>query len=315
MTTREKMNLVLLQMADEYDISDDSPERGKFKYSSLVCMDRSSRALYYLRAKCEGESVLDFDVAALEASLRNNTHIADGELNGPKLLIDPTEAYLQYTPGFLIKKPPFSGVFVKDDRLTAYGDVAAFKEWQDYHKCELEFFEMLRGKLEPDGKWHPSIACYLGCVVEDVLKNAAGAEDLRIVGIAMEEYKCTLEERVNDPERPPLNVDKVIEDVTKALQYMHHLDYCHNDVNPFNIMLRDDDSAVLIDFDSCQLMGEQLKKGTTDAWGVGDTISANKESHPNTDWFGLKKVRDYLQGKGNPELPRVPPAGCGSASG
>jgi len=80
-------------------------------------------------------------------------------------------------------------------------------------------------------------------------------------------------------------------------------------------MLKDDDSAVLIDFDSCQRMNEQLKKGTTVEWGVGDTISANKVSHPSTDWCGLKKVRDYLQGKGNPELPGVPPAGCGSASG
>jgi len=230
MTTREQMNLVLLQMADEYDISDDSPERGDFKNSSLVCMDRSSRALYYLRADCKGKSVLDFDVAALEASLRNNTHIAEGELNGPKLPIDPTKAYLKYSPGFLIKKPPFFDVFVRDFRLTAYGDVDAFREWQGYHKCELEFFEMLRCNLEPGEKWHPSIACYLGCVVEDVLKNAAGAEDLRIVGIAMEEYKCTLEERVNDPERPPLNVDKVIEDVTKALQSIHDLGYCHNDV-------------------------------------------------------------------------------------
>ena len=48
-----------------------------------------------------------------------------------------------------------------------------------------------------------------------------------------------------------------------ALMFLYNLkdsagqkrDYCHHDMNPWNIMLSQSDETVLVDFDSCKRLG------------------------------------------------------------
>ena len=57
-------------------------------------------------------------------------------------------------------------------------------------------------------------------------------------------------------------MEKVTRGVENSLTHVHSFGDCHNDVNLQNIMLTDDDAAVLIDFDSCMPETEPLSRRT-----------------------------------------------------
>ena len=52
-----------------------------------------------------------------------------------------------------------------------------------------------------------------------------------------------------------------LEDILKGIRHLHSLGLVHNDINPANIMLDNNGTAVLIDFDSCRRVGESLGGG------------------------------------------------------
>jgi hypothetical protein len=67
-----------------------------------------------------------------------------------------------------------------------------------------------------------------------------------------------------------------------------------NDINPRNIILDKNALPLLIDFDSCQKIGESLKgrKGGTVDWDHESEMSL-----PENDYFGLGKVEKWLAPK------------------
>lgn len=69
------------------------------------------------------------------------------------------------------------------------------------------------------------------------------------------------------------------------MKHLHSVGYWHNDINPFNIMFRHNETrAMMIDFDSCHPIGQEMKhKG-----GMLDFCDENaKHSQPENDFVSL----------------------------
>lgn len=105
---------------------------------------------------------------------------------------------------------------------------------------------------------HPNIAAYYGC------QETRG----RVSGLCFQRYRTTLLEEympqsLNKGNFPStrhgvVNVNRArayLEDILKGIRHLHSLSLVHNDVNPVNIMLDGDGTAVLVDFDSCRGIG------------------------------------------------------------
>lgn len=146
--------------------------------------------------------------------------------------------------------------YVKTPDLWAF---AQGSELEDRIQREVEVCELL--KQNP----HPNIARYRGCLVR--------AE--RVSGICFQRYTSTLLEKVN-----PGGLNKneflssgraLIDDNTRAgvsgilsgIRHLHSLGIIHNDITPSNIMLDENGTLVLIDFDSCRKVGESLQDTRT----------------------------------------------------
>lgn len=111
---------------------------------------------------------------------------------------------------------------------------------QGFCKNELAILETLRREAP-----HPNILPYLGCAVMDVGVAGSGEGDLRVVSIVMEKYKSTLAERC-EKKQPPLDVDTCIAEVSAALTCLNGKNLCHNDDHLHDVMLKDDETAVLV---------------------------------------------------------------------
>jgi len=137
---------------------------------------------------------------------------------------------------------------------------------------------------------HPNIATYLGCQVSDG----------RITGLCFAKYQRTLMQEVN-----PENLTKrqsrrsrqmakdynpVLAGIRSGLGHLHSLGLVHNDINPRNIMF-DGEQAVIIDFDSCRKIGEDLGNvGCTYEWCDETT----KQSVVENDLSALEEIRIWL---------------------
>ncbi|KAL2828623.1 kinase-like protein [Aspergillus pseudoustus] len=124
---------------------------------------------------------------------------------------------------------------------------------------EVETCELLRKNP------HPNIATYYG------YNETHG----RVSGLCFKQYTATLLEAVN-----PSHLGKVafllsprelvrehiisgLEGIMAAIKHLHSLGLVHNDINPANVMIDDDGTLVLIDFDSCRYIGEPLRETET----------------------------------------------------
>ncbi|KAJ5721507.1 uncharacterized protein N7483_009441 [Penicillium malachiteum] len=137
---------------------------------------------------------------------------------------------------------------------------------------------------------HPNIATYLGCQV-------SGG---RITGLCFAKYRYMLMQEVN-PEnlmkrqsrrsrQSVKDYSDVIAGIKSSLRHLHSLGLVHNEINPRNIML-DYEKAVIIDFDSCRRIGEDLEDvGRTYEW----FDEAQKQSNIENDLSALEEIRIWL---------------------
>jgi serine/threonine protein kinase len=126
---------------------------------------------------------------------------------------------------------------------------------------------------------HPNILQYEGCVVCEG----------RIVALALSKLYETLAERIKDDGRP-INGKKIFSEISAAIHHLHSLGFAHNDLNSWNIMLKGDDTAVLIDFDTCAEEGQPLRKSPGDTWwSIWSPFSDKKK-----DLHALGRLEQYL---------------------
>lgn len=177
-------------------------------------------------------------------------------LNSPKTLDDLQE--LKEIPtedrGPEVKTA-WSAIYVKTPSLLAYIDGNLEKQIAR----EVETCEILRKNP------HPNIATYYG------YKDTRG----RVSGLCFRRYMSTLLEAVN-PQRlgkaaflssarelVKANMKSDLEGILAAIKHLHSFGLVHNDINPANIMLDNDGTFILIDFDSCRSIGESLRDTET----------------------------------------------------
>lgn len=129
---------------------------------------------------------------------------------------------------------------------------------------------------------HPSLASYHGCVMKGD----------RIAGLVLSRFLVTLEDRVHQTEKP-LDKEAVMEMVTYGVQHLHTQGLAHNDLNPNNVMLNEQDSPVIIDFGSTKPFGEKLISAGTEGWVEEDF----DQSAAKNDEVALRLIREWLDGQ------------------
>lgn len=119
---------------------------------------------------------------------------------------------------------------------------------------EVGIYEVLRKNP------HPNITTYYG------YRESRG----RVSGLCFKRYISTLLETVNPQylskraflsstrELVRESMKSCLDRIWVAITHLHSLGIVHNDINPANIMVDEDGTFILIDFNSCQYIGERL---------------------------------------------------------
>jgi len=235
---------------DKYSRVGNNPRGGKYLYTAIIFHQAGS--LYYLRTSLKGIKPQTLLSDALQRIVQGvNDDVPAGEMGGRPLLVDPALVFPKFPTGYVTAEPKnVPGAFFKRPVLCGYGDEDSRNMIQNSMESEVRVLELLRHNP------HPNIVSYLGCVVKDGL----------IVGTLFEKLDMDLSERCLDKSQP-FDVDKCMLNIRSALDHLHSMRYCHNDVKMSNVMVQKDDTAVLIDFDSCLPIGKELGKGCTFDWG------------------------------------------------
>lgn len=132
---------------------------------------------------------------------------------------------------------------------------------------------------------HPSIIPYYGCLTRRG----------RITGIVLKHFDQTLTKyALNNPaDFQQLDKTKFVEALESAVASLHSLGLAHNDINPGNIMIKNDGTPtpILIDFGSCQPFGKRLQSLGSPGWCEEDFHTSEKKH----DAYSLGILREWLQ--------------------
>jgi len=131
---------------------------------------------------------------------------------------------------------------------------------------------------------HPHIIRYYGCRVKRhritglVLETFAFTRHLGFAKIRPDLFKGILDKH------------RAMVGVKSALDYLHTLGLAHNDVNPANVMFGDRGEPKLIDFGSCQPLGDHLMLAGTAGWCRERSFTSDKAN----DEYSLQLVGPWL---------------------
>jgi serine/threonine protein kinase len=114
----------------------------------------------------------------------------------------------------------------------------------------------------------------------------------RITGLVFERLEYNLDQYVSQPRFSTLDKKRFFAKLKSAVSHVHSLGLAHNDISPYNIMVRETAGAqpepVLIDFGSCAPFG-------TPGWCEEDFDTSEKEH----DTYSLRKIEKWLQTAGS----------------
>jgi len=290
----------MAEVIDALDLFRNGPDNERvFETSTIVYKDGHDRYVLRTSHHC-GEKPLEVLTGLLPGLLAaaedkvaaKERQVAPGDVDGPPLLINPDESFPEFHAGLYTLAPDLCDrrdLYPKYLSLVYYGTLFQ-KMVQSSFLSELTVLEELR---KMGG--HPNIVKYHGVIVERG----------RMVGLVLSKMNETVHERCQEasaagcsPRPRPLDVAKVVKEVEGALAFLHNLKddagqkrpYCHNAVHPGNIMLTQDDTAVLINLNSCQRLGTCLIKELAVGWGEGGRRSAVE-----SDLEGLTKAEAFMR--------------------
>jgi serine/threonine protein kinase len=145
---------------------------------------------------------------------------------------------------------------------------------------------------------HPNIVTYYGCDVR-------GGYVLHLI---LEYLPHKLADRFLDKSKP-LDVEQCIRGIEAGLNHIHSLGLVHLDIAPRNIMLREDDTPVIIDFDLAQRDHERLGEN----FHAGEPYYHSYDTHasPQLDIDALDLLKEYvcsflIPGLSSYTVPRIP---------
>jgi serine/threonine protein kinase len=183
------------------------------------------------------------------------------------------EIYPEFPADFHEFKETAGEIFYKTPRLISYGEQKDRQEFANSLLREATVYEILRRNP------HPNIAQYLGCKVSNG----------KLTSIVLVKYPQTLEQRMKNSVEP-LNKSRYLEGIRQGLAHLHDLGFVYNDLNPFNVMVDDNDTAVIVDLNSCCPPGEVLVKDGTPGWSDEYTELSCLEN----DESAFQKLCHYL---------------------
>lgn len=178
--------------------------------------------------------------------------------------------------------------FIKMPSIYAYYDIS---DLESLISREVETCELL--KRNP----HPHVSPYFGCT----------AVRGRVSGLCFKKHQQTLSDMVNprglskaafleSDERRQFITDsfkQAFDGLRGAIHHLHCLGIIHNDITPANIMVDEDGTFVLIDFDSCRRKGELLDN-TKRTYGWHDRKA--QVSLEENDWNAYTELNTWLFG-------------------
>ena len=104
-------------------------------------------------------------------------------------------------------------------------------------------------------------------------------------------YRATLDGWLRRGAQPEgFSARACMRDIRAAVGHLHALGYAHNDLNPYNIMVDDDDDVVVIDFGSCRPFGKRLMSTGTYGW-IDEEFTTSEKRH---DVAALDKIEKWL---------------------
>jgi serine/threonine protein kinase len=241
-----------------------------FKFSYVRLIIRENGQLYTAKCPYRGPKREDlYDVELLHTEDR-----------GPKVKSSWT----------VVESP--HNYYVKMPDLWSY---TASSGLEERIQREVEICELLKGHP------HRNIAMYQGC---DVTRG-------RVSGICFKSYTSTLAEKLNPGHlckaeflsRGDLRADaatkQCLDGILAGIHHLHSLGIVHNDITPSNIMFEDDGTPVIIDFDSCQEIGESLNQTkTTHGWHDSEVQTALEKN----DLDAFKALKNWLIGSSAEEF-------------
>lgn len=179
--------------------------------------------------------------------------------------IHSTASIEQMQRGYL-KRP---GLLMEDENLFAEGEESS-EAVRDLILREVAFYEVL--KENP----HPNLVKYYGCRVADS----------RITALCLENHPQSLRDRLLQNEMP-FDKERYLTGIRNGVEHMHKLGFCHNDLNPGNIMITADEQAVIIDFDSTVRVHEKLtlKSGGPQYCNIKAMTAEFVD-----DWYSFRKI-------------------------
>jgi serine/threonine protein kinase len=164
--------------------------------------------------------------------------------------------------------------YLKRPKISNYGKLKDLKLIPQMLLDEIEVLELL--EKHP----HPNFVHYLGSVVKRE----------RVIGFALERYPQTIETRLKTKTASFDGVAAMAE-IQSAIKHLHSLGFAHNDLNPSNIMVKENDHIIIIDLGSSRRFGERLTSGGTRGW-----VDENLEtSEIQNDEIALGKIRAWMQ--------------------
>lgn len=216
----------------------------------------------------------------------NDDNVYFGQSSMRKLDVEGVKKALEPVPDEKIfpKPPPHVKIvpfpregefYIKRPKLGSYED---HKDTGLLPRMLIDEVEILERLMQNQ---HPNLVRYHGCIVNRGY----------ITGIVLDRYPITLRALVEDGVQG-FNKELVIQGVESGVKHLHSLGLAFNDLNPNNIMVRNN-IPIIIDFGSCKPFGEQLISGGTPGWIEEDFMTSEKKH----DEFALVKLRKWLDGE------------------
>ena len=168
-------------------------------------------------------------------------------------------------------------VYVKRPKLNIYDNWVNSGLLARLFLGEAETFEALIRKPH-----HRNIIRYHGCIVHR----------RRITGIVLDRCSKTLEDRLREGAHG-FNKRLCMDGIKSGVEHLHSLGYAHNDLNPSNIMVSEDDTPIIIDLGSCKRFGKALISGGTCGW-IDEDFTTSERRH---DEAALTKLWEWLEKK------------------
>ncbi len=244
--------------SDEY--YDREPVDGEmvFSHTILLILDPSDGTAYFGRVNIP---LRDLSIDQARNSLRR---IPDVEVYPPLPTDWSTLERAASGPEHHLKRP----------RFASYSWAKGTKQAAERFLEEGRTLHLMRQNP------HPNVAKLEGCLVSHG----------RILALLVKRYPIDLDGRVEGKQRKdrkPVDKTACFAAIVSAVKHFHSLGIAHNDINPSNIMLDDEDHPIVADFGGCRPFGEDLVELGTPGWNDGFDPGVSAASN---DLIGLRKI-------------------------